>query len=81
MKKLGAILLLIAVFFANSNLIYSQQLHRPAGLNSYVPKVMLPNYRMAALETVIRTDFTVTMRDGVEMDCLKFVPAAPSLRR
>lgn len=78
MKKLGAVLLLIAVFFANSNLIFSQKLHRPAGLNSYVPKVMLPNYRMSPLETVTRTDFTVTMKDGAIMDCLKFVPNAPA---
>ncbi len=66
--------LLFMLIFAGS--AFSQH-YKPAGFNSYIPKFLLPNYRNAAgLDSVTRYDFTVTMRDGVDMDCLKFVPQA-----
>jgi len=52
---------------------------RPGSLDSY-NLTLLPSYRKDAslLDSVVRYDFTVTMRDGVIIDCLKFVPLTPA---
>ena len=76
MKKTLAILICFALTLFGSNMVYSQH-YKPAGFNSWKPNFLLPNYRNAfGLDSVTRYDFTVTMRDGVDMDCLKFVPQA-----
>jgi predicted acyl esterase len=75
MKKLFAILLCLSLILLGSNTVYSQH-YKPAGLNSWTPKFLLPNYRDAALDSVVRYDFTVSMLDGIDMDCLKYVPVA-----
>ena len=77
MKKISVILLCFVLMLVGSNIVYSQH-YKPAGLNSWVPKFLLPNYRDAPLDSVMRYDFTVAMRDGEEMDCLKYIPAAPA---
>jgi predicted acyl esterase len=75
MKKPISTFLCIALMLAGSNLLYSQHRH-PAGFDRYIPP-LLPNYRdAAALDSVIRVDFEVTMSDGAVMDCLKFMPVA-----
>src|ERR1051326_6243802 len=36
---------------------------------------LLPNYStLSALDSVVRTDFTVTTRDGIILDALKYIP-------
>ena len=76
MKKTLAILICFALTLFGSNMVYSQH-YKPAGFSSWKPNFLLPNYRNAfGLDSVTRYDFTVTMRDGVDMDCLKFVPQA-----
>jgi predicted acyl esterase len=47
--------------------------NKPAGLNSWKPGYLLPRQLDNQLD-VVRTDFTITMRDGVIIDCLKYVP-------
>jgi predicted acyl esterase len=76
MKKLFVIVI-CALTLIGTNIVYSQH-YKPSGLNSWTPKFLLPNYRDAALDSVVRYDFTVAMRDGEEMDCLKYIPAAPA---
>jgi len=48
-------------------------MNKPSGLNSWTPSYLLPNQLDNPLD-VVRTDFTITMRDGVIIDCLKYVP-------
>lgn len=51
---------------------------KPKGFNSWTPSYLLPKVSgeldNPGPDTVIRTDFTVQMRDGVIIDCLKYVP-------
>ena len=77
MKKISVILLCFVLMLVGSNIVYSQH-YKPAGLNNWVPKFLPPNYRDAPLDSVVRYDFTVAMRDGEEMDCLKYIPATPA---
>jgi len=53
-----------------------RKVHRHPPLEKYNFQ-LLPQYRDALFE-VIRTDFTITMRDGVTIDALKFVPNVPA---
>ena len=78
MKKFAAILLGLAILMSASSLIYSQKHHRPAGMDSYIPSFYLPIFRTVALDSIQRFDFTVQMRDGEIMDCLKFIPMSPA---
>lgn len=76
MRKPIAFLLLM-LLLGGSNSLYTQ-IYKPAGFNSYVPKFLLPNYRNSPVpDSVVRTDFTVTMSDGTIIDCLKYVPVMP----
>ncbi len=54
-----------------AGILYSQpgRLH-----NDYSWLPILPRYSDAALDSVVRTDFSVKMRDGVIIDCLKYIP-------
>lgn len=49
-------------------------LSKPHNLNSWKPTHLLP-MQLDNPIPVVRTDFTVTMRDGVIIDCLKYIPA------
>lgn len=52
-------------------------LSKPTGFNSWTPSHLLPrisNNDSPGPDSVVRTDFTVQMRDGVIIDCLKYVP-------
>ena len=52
-------------------------LSKPRGFNSWTPSYLLPKVSQQdnpGPDTVTRTDFLVQMRDGVTIDCLKYVP-------
>jgi predicted acyl esterase len=66
--------LLLFLFSALPNVLTQQRISKPTGLNSWKPNYLLPAYGDNTLDSVIRTDFTVAMRDGVIIDCLKWVP-------
>ena len=54
-------------------IVFSQHTKPPAELDNYIPQ-LLPRYSDVLLDSVARHDFTVTMRDGVVIDCLKYIP-------
>ena len=68
-----SIFLFLLVITISSN-IFSQ--HRPAHMDSYNFKLLHCDnfYGVNGLDSVIRTDFTITLRDGVILDCVKFIP-------
>ena len=72
---------LLLFFFSLNDGIFAQQefLSKPANLNSWKPSFLLPPYGDNPLDSVARTNFTITMADGVVIDCLKWMPlsAAP----
>lgn len=76
-KRLLMMFISLALFFmAYSEVTYTQDskvLKKPAGLNTWKPSHLLPMQTDNSV-VVQRTDFTITMRDGVIIDCLKFVP-------
>src|SRR5438477_9708005 len=74
-------LILLLFLFSGLNILYSQdtrvKAHIPTGINSWTPSFLRP--RVTELDSpgpdsVRRTDFTVRMRDGVIIDCLKYIP-------
>jgi len=70
-------LLLLMLFAAEG--LYGQRHFRPLHLDSYNFK-LLPQWRHGGkdLLEVSRYDFTVTMRDGVVIDALKYIPNDPA---
>jgi predicted acyl esterase len=69
-----SIFLFLAIIFSSVN-SYSQ--HRPANLDSYNFSRLLPRINRQnspGPDSVIRYDFSITLRDGVILDCLKFIP-------
>jgi len=76
-KLLIGILALLLLILSVSG-IFSQDKHitsKPTGINSWKPAHLLTSpYQTGLLDSVIRTDFTITMRDGVIIDCLKWIP-------
>lgn len=83
--KQGLFLLIPLLFlFSGLNLLYSQDKKinssKPSGINSWKPSFMLPKAEYypgmdsPGPDSVKRTDFTVTMRDGIIIDCLKYIP-------
>lgn len=76
-KRLLMICLSLALFFMSyTEVIYTQHkvMSKPGKLNSWTPSYLLPSSTGDANLVVNRTDFTITMRDGVIIDCLKFIP-------
>lgn len=71
---------MLLFLFSTAGNLFAQQKHtlsKPKNLNSWTPEHLLPGQR-DAMATVVRTNFTVTMRDGVIIDCLKWVPVDPA---
>jgi predicted acyl esterase len=69
----GLLFLFVSVFTS-----YSQErLSKPGSLNSWTPNY-LPQMMGDNPYTATRTNFTVTMRDGVVIDCLKWIPNSPA---
>ena len=78
-KRLLMMFMSLALFFmAYSEVTYTQKLtgFKPSKLNSWSPAYLLPNTNANHDASLIvnRTDFTITMRDGVIIDCLKYIP-------
>jgi predicted acyl esterase len=75
-RQTALMAVLLLFLFSGNSLTHAQNLKRPANFDKWnLP--LLPPYGDFAADTVLRFDFTVTMRDGVIMDCIKFVPNAP----
>lgn len=69
----------LALFFMSfTEVTYTQNgrvtTFKPKNLNSWTPSYLLPGATNDANLIVNRTDFTITLRDGVVIDCLKYVP-------
>lgn len=76
-KRLLMICLSLALFFMTyTEVTFTQQkvMNKPKNLNTWTPSYLLPSTTGDANLVVTRTDFTITMRDGVIIDCLKYVP-------
>jgi len=75
-KHLFLIFSLVLFLFASADNIFSQQISKPSGFNSWTPNYLAPQGDNPY--TAIRTDFTITLTDGVIIDCLKWIPDAPA---
>lgn len=72
-RKTLILLLLLIITVANAQDRYYTS--KPTGLNSWRPSFLLPRVTDSpGPDSVVRTDFTITLRDGVIIDALKFVP-------
>ena len=83
MKQL-ALLFVVLLFLFSHLTLYSQgsnvKTSIPKGLNSWHPEFLLTNMNQTpGLDSVTRTNFTVRMRDGVIIDCLKYVPVRQTI--
>ena len=74
-KRMIFYITMLLFLFSAGAVTNAQQkvLKKPSGFNSWKPVYMLPNQVDNPL-TIVRTDFTITMRDGVIIDCVKFAP-------
>ncbi|HMT10587.1 MAG TPA: alpha/beta fold hydrolase, partial [Ignavibacteria bacterium] len=69
----GLLFLFITVYSS-----YSQEvLSKPEKLNTWTPEHLIGTPGDNPY-TATRTNFTITMRDGVIIDCLKWIPNAPA---
>ena len=76
LKQAVICLTMLLFFMSYSEVTFTQSKltkYKPANLNSWTPNY-LPNTTTDNPFTATRTNFTVTMRDGVVMDCLKWIP-------
>jgi predicted acyl esterase len=74
-KKLIYYICMLLFFMTYTGITYTQPkvMNKPKNLNTWTPNYLLPKMTDDLL-TVTRTNFTITMRDGVIIDCLKFIP-------
>ncbi|MCC7158718.1 MAG: T9SS type A sorting domain-containing protein [Ignavibacteria bacterium] len=80
LKQLILISSMLLFLFAYVDDLFAQEtkiLGKPKNLNTWTPSHLLPKVG-DAMATVVRTDFTITMRDGVIIDCLNFIPVDPA---
>src|SRR5690242_9233615 len=77
-KQMMVCLSMLLFLLAHTGDLQSQhgRLYKPAGFNSWKPSNLLPPNPEQGdmLDSVARTDFSVIMRDGVVIDCLKWIP-------
>lgn len=76
MKQTILCISMLLFLFSYVDDLFAQQKHtlsKPTNLNSWKPSYLLP-MQLDNPIAVVRTDFTVTMRDGVIIDCLKYIP-------
>jgi len=83
-KRFAVILWALLFLLCYNNQSFAQKtgktISKPSGFNSWTPSHLLPSANSfygldnPGPDTVVRTDFTVTLRDGVIIDCLKYVP-------
>lgn len=74
---IGSMLLFLFAYVDNLFAQDSKILGKPKNLNTWTPSHLLPRFG-DAMATVVRTDFTITMRDGILIDCLNFIPVDPA---
>ncbi len=67
----GLLFLFVTVYTTNA------QLTTPGNINTWKP-THLSGVPGDNPYTAVKTDFTITMRDGVIIDCLKWIPDAPA---
>ncbi len=77
MKQTILCISMLLFLFSYVDDLFAQHLSKPKNLNSWRPTHLLPQ-NLDNSVAVVRTDFTVTMRDGVIIDCLKFIPEGPA---
>lgn len=68
-------LLALTTLLINSN-SFSQEINIPGGINTWKPSFVGQPGDNPYTATI--TNFTITMRDGVVIDCLKWIPNAPA---
>lgn len=69
---------MLLFLLANAGEVFAQhRLSKPKNLNSWKPTHLL-GQQLDHSAVVVRTNFTITMRDGVIIDCLKYVPVDPA---
>ena len=73
----AALFAVLLFLFSGVSSTHAQQLKRPAGFDKWNLPLLPPYSSDAVTDSVVRTDFTVTMQDGIIIDCLKFVPFVP----
>ena len=79
-KKHFAILLGLLLFllcYSSQSFAQGKTLSKPQGFNSWTPSFLLPRVSITddpGPDTVVRTDFTIQMRDGILIDALKYIP-------
>jgi predicted acyl esterase len=72
-RKTILVVLLFLFFAADSFAQYSKS--RPGNLNSWKPTHLLPRISdTPGPDSVVRTDFSITLSDGTVIDALKYVP-------
>ena len=72
-QVITTVILLLFLFLCGSNL-NAQYVKHPANFDKWNLPLLPPYTPMdAGLDSVARTDFTLTMRDNVIIDCLKFI--------
>lgn len=77
-KQMIAFLSGLLFLFLSVYTTYSQEnINIPGGINSWKPNY-LPGIPGDNPYTATRTNFTITMRDGVVIDCLKWIPDSPA---
>lgn len=69
----GLLFLFVTVYTATAQ----ENINIPGGINSWKPNY-LPGAPGDNPYTAVKTDFTITMRDGIVIDCLKWIPDAPA---
>ena len=78
LKQAIICLTMLLFFMSYSEVTYTQDTRittfKPKNLNSWTPSYLLPDQTGDASVVVNRTNFTITMRDGVIIDCLKYIP-------
>jgi predicted acyl esterase len=68
------LLALLSLFITSGS--FTQELNIPGGINTWKPSVV--GNPLDNPYTATRTNFTITMRDNVIIDCLKWIPNAPA---
>ncbi|RPI18091.1 MAG: T9SS C-terminal target domain-containing protein [Ignavibacteriae bacterium] len=69
LSKALDLLFLVLLSFST---IYSQQINIPVNPDNYIPQI--PKHTDTPPYSFTRTDFTITLRDGVLIDAVKFIP-------
>jgi len=75
LKNLKLFIILLILLISGSNFAQYKKTQHPVLDNYQIPKLPMVPSPKADLYTVIKVDFTITLRDNVLMDCSKFYPS------